>query len=241
MILFSPFQGQTKPLCLAHRAEHSKNAENSLEGMGEAIALGADGVELDLRHTSDGIALGLHDFVLWRVANSKAGRVCPKWKPISSLSFAAIRENCELKNSQKIPSLKEIFQLAQDSKIFVLLQFKDDPSPETLQLIKSYPLVDKLRIHSHWDSTLDRFEEFSRQSHLNVKTLKISKYWPRFSSTRGNDIWWPLKWLLSSKSELRNRETGLFLVDTSEQLATAVQLNVDYITTDAPQLCEELK
>jgi len=49
------------PIVLAHRGASLVQPENTLPAFEAAIAAGADGVELDVRLTSDGVAVVLHD------------------------------------------------------------------------------------------------------------------------------------------------------------------------------------
>lgn len=50
----------------AHRGASSTHPENTLAAFAEAIRLGADGIELDVRATSDGVPVVSHDFGLRR-------------------------------------------------------------------------------------------------------------------------------------------------------------------------------
>jgi glycerophosphoryl diester phosphodiesterase len=50
-----------RPLVLGHRGASRRARENTLEAFAIARALGADGVELDVRRTADGVAVVHHD------------------------------------------------------------------------------------------------------------------------------------------------------------------------------------
>lgn len=238
--ILAPLFANARPLCLAHRAEHATHGENSLPAIREALALGADGVEIDLRHTTDGVAVGVHDKILWRIAADKPGKHCPTFSFIENLSLSEIHDNCALKNSEEISTLQEILDSLKDSHSFLLLQLKDMPSAKTVSLVHDFPDKNRLRIHSFWDSCLDRFDEMANDQGFKVPSLKISKYIPRISEVRGNDLWWPFRRLLSLKQNLRQREVGLFLVDTETELAEAIKLPVNFISTDRPSICKKL-
>ena len=53
-----------RPLVLAHRGARRAAPENTLEAFSRAIAMGADGVELDVRRTADGELVLHHDPVV---------------------------------------------------------------------------------------------------------------------------------------------------------------------------------
>ena len=58
---------------IAHRGEPVEHRENTVPAFSAAVALGADMVELDLRRTSDGAIVVLHDQMLdrlWGVSRS---------------------------------------------------------------------------------------------------------------------------------------------------------------------------
>src|SRR6188768_3753377 len=50
-----------RPLVLAHRGACRQAPENTLNAFARARALGADGVELDVRRSADGVLLVHHD------------------------------------------------------------------------------------------------------------------------------------------------------------------------------------
>jgi glycerophosphoryl diester phosphodiesterase len=50
-----------RPLVLAHRGARRVAPENTIEAFERAVAVGADGVELDVRRTADGVAVVHHD------------------------------------------------------------------------------------------------------------------------------------------------------------------------------------
>jgi glycerophosphoryl diester phosphodiesterase len=56
-------------LLLAHRGARSLAPENTLEAAGQAFALGADGWELDVRLSADGVPVVIHDVYLRRTSN----------------------------------------------------------------------------------------------------------------------------------------------------------------------------
>lgn len=90
--------------CIAHRGYFEFAAENSLGSIRHAIELGADGVEVDIRHTKDGVPILMHDEILARVVVDSAD--CPGQELISELNFEQIENNCLLKDGQKISTLE---------------------------------------------------------------------------------------------------------------------------------------
>jgi glycerophosphoryl diester phosphodiesterase len=58
------------PLCFGHRGASLEAPENTARAFARAMALGADGVELDVRMTADGVAVVFHDATLARLARA---------------------------------------------------------------------------------------------------------------------------------------------------------------------------
>src|SRR5690606_12885318 len=56
------------PLVISHRTNMGSMPENSLAGIAAALRDGADGVEIDVRATADGVPVLLHDATLERTA-----------------------------------------------------------------------------------------------------------------------------------------------------------------------------
>ncbi len=60
-----PKDAAARPFVWAHRGASALEPENTLRAFETAAALGADGVELDIQLTRDGVPLVVHDPLLW--------------------------------------------------------------------------------------------------------------------------------------------------------------------------------
>ena len=93
---------------LAHRcggrnADLLPASENSVELIHMASRLGATGVEMDVRLTSDGVPVLYHDEAL----NDRAVRPCGLFGPIEDYSYAQLSGVVRLINGERIPTLRE--------------------------------------------------------------------------------------------------------------------------------------
>ncbi len=87
------------PLIIAHRTCPLDEAENSIAGLRRAAALGADGVEIDLRMTLDQRAFLMHDWTLRRMTGFR-------W-PIELTPAAVVRRLKLIASDGRVPSLAD--------------------------------------------------------------------------------------------------------------------------------------
>ena len=74
-----------RPLVLGHRGSPAELPENTLAGFRRARELGADGVELDVQPSADGVAVVIHDPTLERTTDG-VGRIdALPWERISAV------------------------------------------------------------------------------------------------------------------------------------------------------------
>ncbi len=92
----------SRPLFIAHRGASAEAPENTLAAVRRALALGADGIELDVRVTRDGETVVFHDATLTRLAGRR-GR-------LARLLFRELRE--VRIQGEPIPMLAEVLALA---------------------------------------------------------------------------------------------------------------------------------
>lgn len=74
---------QAKPV-IAHRGNRAHAPENTIEAFAQAVALGADALEFDIRVSADGVAVVHHDPTVVRTTDGRG--------EVSRLTFAQLRE-----------------------------------------------------------------------------------------------------------------------------------------------------
>ena len=119
------------PLVYAHRGDRSRATDNTIEAYTLAVEAGTDGIELDVRRTSDGVLIVSHD------------ESYPGTGTLSSLEFDAVREL-----APKVPTLREAMNSIPGS-VFVNVEIKNFPHEdgfdegrtivdETIRELRSY-------------------------------------------------------------------------------------------------------
>lgn len=100
-------------LVYAHRGDRSRAADNTIEAYALAVEAGTDGIELDVRRTSDGILIVSHD------------ESYPDIGILSTLEFSVLREL-----APQIPTLREAMDSIPRS-VFVNVEIKNFPHEDS--------------------------------------------------------------------------------------------------------------
>ena len=137
-----------KPLDIAHRGYADKQPESTLQAFDYAIKVGADGLELDVRQTRDGVLVVHHDRAV-AVLNSRT---------IESLTLD------EILQYTTIPMLEEVVSLARAVNIPIWVEIKQShlyPGiiQRTLALLSDYQYQHKTVIQSFNVSDLKAIRE----------------------------------------------------------------------------------
>jgi glycerophosphoryl diester phosphodiesterase len=104
---------------IAHRTCPKHEPENSLTGIRKAGELGADGVEIDVRLTRDGVPVLVHDHTLWRLLRWP---VPARFVPFERLRARRRRDHPSLEGP--IPTFAEALE-ALPKGVFMAIDTKD--------------------------------------------------------------------------------------------------------------------
>ena len=130
-------------LVIAHRGAHQHAPENSLRAIQTAIEIGCDYVEVDVRTTTDGKLVVMHDSTVDRTTDG-TGRV-------DRLSLAEIRKLRFGSKwpSERVPTFEEVLAACQD-RIKVYIDHKDASPAEVLQLVRKYKMLSDIVVYSNF-------------------------------------------------------------------------------------------
>ncbi len=229
--------------CIAHRGDNENFLENSRASIKAAMELSAHGIEFDLRHTKDGVALVFHDKKLKRVAKSRPGFSCPLKKKIKKVNFSEIEEKCLLENGETIPTLEDILILTEAYDGHLFIELKDMPSMETLDLIARARSgkEDKTRFISFKRRYLKKAYKLKDKYPLygEIRMLNINVFSPFAGRGLGLDVsyfgkhflFWAKWW---------KKEIGIWTVDKLSVMKKLFKKKVPFITTNRVTACMEL-
>lgn len=149
-----------KPLVIAHRGAAAYAPENTLEAFALALKMGADGLEMDVRMTKDGVLILSHD------RGVKAGRR-RSW--IDKIKFSKLKK---IKNGE-IPTLEEA--LSKFGRITALeLDLKQEGIEEAVvKLLKKYQPKKKIVIKSVSIKVLKKFKKLYPSAVLSHSSCEL--------------------------------------------------------------------
>lgn len=103
----------TRPLFIAHRGASAEAPENTLAAFRRALALGVDGIELDVQVSRDGVPVVFHDATLVRLTGRR-GRIA---------QFTARELRPMRAGGEPIPTLAAVLALTR-SRVIVQVEIK---------------------------------------------------------------------------------------------------------------------
>src|SRR5262245_2124859 len=124
-----PFFAASRPLVFAHRGGAALAPENTLSAFDNGLALGADGIELDVHLSRDGIVVVHHDRTLDRTTTLTG--------PI------AARDAADLQRAN-VPALAEVLARYRDARVIVELKVNSSALAEAVvQVIRQANAVER--------------------------------------------------------------------------------------------------
>ena len=115
----------------SHRAAHARYPENSIKAIQEAIRLGVDIIEIDVKVSKDGIPFLMHDQTLDRTTNGKGDPEQLTWPELQKFFIVDKGKRTSL----KIPTLREALE-ASRGKVMVDLDLKTTRIKEVIGVVK---------------------------------------------------------------------------------------------------------
>lgn len=236
-----------RPLMIAHRGARKVAPENTLEAFRKAIKLGFDGVEFDVVITKDKVPIVFHGNDLSLITRAKGLIHEMLYEDIAKIDAGSLFDPKYA--GEKIPRLEEALALLQDSSMFLNVEIKSQPrghngiEPLVADLIKKYGLQNRVLVSSFSPLILRRFRKiapeipasllvgpnpfFFLKTLLSVNMLRVSAINPVFQYTSEALV------LFAKEQKYR---VYVWNVNTRQEYARAIELGVDGIITDEPEL-----
>jgi glycerophosphoryl diester phosphodiesterase len=152
---------QRTPLTLGHRGASAEAPENTLAAFGQALAQGADGFELDVTLTADGVPVVIHDDTLDRTTNGRGPVGRQTLAEIKALDAGYPERFGPKFLNERVPSLAEVLA-AFGQQALINIELKHDRSPgrvlaaRVVALVHDYGLSRRVILSSFQFSNLRR-------------------------------------------------------------------------------------
>jgi len=131
-------------VAISHRGEHLHHPENTIPAFEEAIRVGADFIEVDVRTTADGKLVLSHDDSVNRCTNG-AGEVRKMtFEEVERLD-AGIKSAPEFAGT-RVPTFDEVLKLAH-GKIGVYVDLKSATSQAIVDALRKSDMIDRVVIY----------------------------------------------------------------------------------------------
>jgi glycerophosphoryl diester phosphodiesterase len=161
----------TLPICknrfvvISHRGNHIDAPENTLKAYENAITVGADYIEIDLRTTKDSALVIMHDGTVDRMTNGK-GKI--KDLLLSELLTLQVEEKSKPEWGKfTIPQFEEVLKLVKN-KINIYLDFKEADVWKTYQLLLKYGVEKQVIVYINYPLQAKKWIEIAPQIPLIV-------------------------------------------------------------------------
>lgn len=151
----------------SHRAAHQHYPENSLAAIQEAITIGVDIIELDIRVTRDGVPVIMHDQTIDRTTTGIGDIEQLDYGDIHSLKLLHQGKVTD----QSIPTLQEALMLCK-GKVMVDMDMKTDKIDEVVEVVKAIGAIDQLIFFDADWEVLERISHKLDGAHLMPRAYK---------------------------------------------------------------------
>jgi glycerophosphoryl diester phosphodiesterase len=146
ILLLPAAPAQTRSVvAIAHRGEHLHHPENTMPAFEEAVRLGADYIEVDVRTTSDGKLVLSHDGNVDRCTNGKGEVAHMTFDEIRALD-AGFKMGPEFAGT-KVPTFDEVLDYAR-GKIGIYVDVKQVSAKDLVEHIVSHGMAEHVVIYS---------------------------------------------------------------------------------------------
>ena len=133
-----------KFIVVAHRGDHQLYPENTLAAYRQGILNGADYVEIDLRTTSDGELVSMHDNTVNRMTNGKGQVKDLSLKQLLDLKIVSKNQNDT--TTYRIPTFKQIIEVCRN-KIYIYIDYKEADAASTYRMLRQYHMEKQVIVY----------------------------------------------------------------------------------------------
>jgi len=222
--------GKRRIIKIAHRGASAYEPENTLRAFEEAIRLGADMIELDVRLSKDGELVVIHDDRLERTTDG--------------FGFVGDKTLAELKTldagrGEKIPTLREVLDITK-GRARLVIELKEEGTEElALNLIRESGSTDEVIVVSFSLAILRKVKELSRDIKTGAIYFMSANPIRRVKESSADAIA-PYHYFVTKALVKEAHENNLIVipwtVDSKSRAQKLIEMGVDGIVSNKPDL-----
>lgn len=228
----------------AHRGSSHTFIENSMAAFKQAIADGADGVELDVQRTKDGKLAVFHDENLKRLTGLDKHLWEISWEELQTLTIG--------ETAEKIPSLEEVLTFFKGTDLTLNIELKNSLyfyqglEQEVFDVVASFKMEEQILYSSFNHESMLQMAKLAGGAYCAILTSDIQAEPWKYMNRLGVKSYHPMINSLQQKDLIQNIHKNHFKVNvwTADQPAhiyAALLLGVDAIITNEPKKAIELR
>ncbi len=224
---------------IGHRGARGLAPENTLAGFRAGIKAGADWIEFDVRATSDGRVVVMHD--------SNTLRVSSRLKSIKRSDYKSLRQ-LKIFDDHTIPTLAEAMN-AIEGHAKISIEIKSDNCAETvvnaiMRQVKKGANYNDFLVSSFKPKYLKQVHFLNSRVQLGLLHLAQSTKFLRIRGLRVQAVGFHRRHLPKSvihQAKLRHLMIYVYTVNNPDSAKKLLELGVDAIVTDRPDLMQDLR
>ncbi len=229
--MFTPL---LKLLVVGHKGAGLTEPENTLRSIRQAIEIGVDAVEVDVRGTKDGELILMHDATVDRTTNGK-GRV-------NSMTLRELRV-LDAGQGEVIPTFEEVVG-AVLSRIGLVVEVKEPETlPRILDVVESSGRSERVAFASAWHDSLRTAKRRFPSSKCEVLLgcMPVSPAMPAALAldAKADGVFMQRQFLserIVNEAHGKSIMVGAGNVNNAADLDEVMRLGVDEVGSDAPEL-----
>ncbi|MCI6152655.1 glycerophosphodiester phosphodiesterase [Fusobacterium perfoetens] len=232
----------------AHRGFSGCYPENTMLAFEKAVEVGADGIELDVQLTKDGEVVIIHDETIDRTTDGKGTVVSFTYEELQKFD-ASFKFRGQM-GFNKIPTLREYFELVKDTNIITNIELKTGINEyfgieeKVWELIKEYKLEEKVIISSFNHYSILRMKKIAP----SLKCGLLSETWivdaGKYTENLGIECYHPhfANMTKDIVKEIKSHgiEINTWTVNKEEDMRDLIEKGIDIIIGNYPDLAKKI-
>ncbi|KHF31079.1 Glycerophosphoryl diester phosphodiesterase [Anoxybacillus sp. BCO1] len=232
----------------AHRGSAGTHPENTMASFIEAARVHADGIELDVQLSKDGVVVVIHDETVNRTTDGTG------W--VGQMTYRQLRKlNANYKFKQygfcPIPSLQEVLEWAQHTSLLINIELKNNLVPyerleeKQIELVEQYRLASRVIFSSFNHESMATCHQLA--PHIETALLYMEKlhqpwdYAHTLHALALHPYHRAVDRLFVEAAHANQLLIRPFTINKEEQMKTMFQYEVDGIFTDFPEKAKNVR